>query len=242
MYLSNTPIYLHLYKHRSSIFHFLNIILTYIILIDLYAQHHARLIAEAALKDAENKMINVTQTPPSNTGTTFTVRSSTSQSSSSSAGPPVMVLTPGGTFAVKKSSVGLVPSSSIPSSVVTQPTIMENQKQPFLSSQRELDDKSQATGSSSDKPLTSLSKSPLRAQGTGVGAPDDSVRKTSTLSVATASSPLNPADISDEGKENVARNLFGKEQTSLVAVRGEPEGESKQTVAVNVVTTRQVKC
>ena len=210
-------------------------------MIDFYAQHHARLIAEAALKDAENKMKNVTQTPPSNTGTTFTVRSSTS-SSSSSAGPPVMVLTPGGTFAVKKSSVGLVPSSTIPSSVVTQPTIMENQKQPFLSSQRSIGDKSQAAGSSSDKPLTSLSKSPLRAQGTGVGAPDDSVHKTSTLSIATASSPLNPADISDEGKENVARNLFGKEQTSVVAVRGEPEGESKQTVAVNVVTTRQVKC
>ena len=45
-------------------------------------------------------MKNVTQTPPSNTASTFTVRSSSSAAQSS--GPPVMVLQPGGGFAIKK--------------------------------------------------------------------------------------------------------------------------------------------
>lgn len=44
-------------------------------------------------------MKNVTQTPPSNTASTFTVRSSSSAAQSS--GPPVMVLLPGGGFAIK---------------------------------------------------------------------------------------------------------------------------------------------
>ena len=58
------------------------------------------MIADAAVKDAENKMKNVTQTPPSNTAWTFTVRSSSSAAQSS--GPPVMVLQPGEGFAIKK--------------------------------------------------------------------------------------------------------------------------------------------
>ena len=45
-------------------------------------------------------MENVTQTPPSNTATTFTVRSSASTAQSS--GPPVMVLQPDGTFGIRK--------------------------------------------------------------------------------------------------------------------------------------------
>ena len=72
------------------------------IFLDPNADHHARLIADAAVKDAENKMKNVTQTPPSNTASTFTVRSSSSSAQSS--GPPVMVLQPGGGFAIKKST------------------------------------------------------------------------------------------------------------------------------------------
>ena len=69
-------------------------------LLDPNADHHARLIANAALKDAENKMKSVTQTPPLNTASTFTVRSSSSGAQSS--GPPVMVLQPGGTLAMRK--------------------------------------------------------------------------------------------------------------------------------------------
>ena len=68
--------------------------------LDPNADRHARMIADAAVKDAENKMKNTTLTPPSNTATTFTLRSSNSAAQSS--GPPVMVLQPGGTFAIKK--------------------------------------------------------------------------------------------------------------------------------------------
>ena len=69
--------------------------------LDPNADYQARLIADAAVKDAAIKMKNVTQTPPSNTASTFTARSSSSAAQSS--GPPVMVLQPGGTFGIRKS-------------------------------------------------------------------------------------------------------------------------------------------
>ena len=80
--------------------------------LDPNADHQARLIANAAVKDAANKMKNVTQTPPSNTASTFTVRSSSSAAQSS--GPPVMVLQPGGTFAIKKPGESAAQSSGAP--------------------------------------------------------------------------------------------------------------------------------
>ncbi|CAB4031538.1 Hypothetical predicted protein, partial [Paramuricea clavata] len=79
---------------------------------DPNADHQARLIANAAVKDAANKMKNVTQTPPSNTASTFTVRSSSSAAQSS--GPPVMVLQPGGTYAMKKPGEIAAQSSGAP--------------------------------------------------------------------------------------------------------------------------------
>ena len=78
------------------------------------------MIADAAVKDAENKMKNVTQTPPSNTASTFTVRSSSSAAQSS--GPPVMVLQPGGVFAMKKPTDNPVLSAG---KTVSQPPTKE---------------------------------------------------------------------------------------------------------------------
>ena len=65
-------------------------------------------------------MKNVTQTPPSNTASTFTVRSSSSAAQSS--GPPVMVLQPGGGFAMKKPTDNPVLSAG---KTVSQPPTKE---------------------------------------------------------------------------------------------------------------------
>ena len=58
-------------------------------------------------------MKNVTQTPPTNTASTFTVRSSSSNAAQSS-GPPVMVLQPGGGFAFRKPGESSTPAAGKP--------------------------------------------------------------------------------------------------------------------------------
>ena len=79
-------------------------------------------------------MKNVTQTPPSNTASTFTVRSSSSAAQSS--GPPVMVLQHGGSFAVKKPGETAVFSAGKPvlqaGKQVPQPETQTKGKNPTI--------------------------------------------------------------------------------------------------------------
>lgn len=89
--------------------------------LDPNADLHARLIADAAVRDAESKMKNVIQPPPLNTASTFTVRSSSNPVISS--GPPVMVLQPGGSFAVKKPGAVPVSCAEKQASVPAKPVL-----------------------------------------------------------------------------------------------------------------------
>ena len=154
---------------------------------------------------------------------------------------PTLSQQPGRKFGVKLPPDNPVTSATQSTLVASPNKFAVGQNLLLFTTQQSLSDHHPNIPGVPDKPFSS------QAQRSGPGAAEINASKTSeSVPAATPSTSSNVPTVLDKGKGNIKPTLFDKtqsveEENTDVAVRGEPEGESKQPATIKPISQRQVR-